>query len=262
MEENKVIIRIAIIIVFLLTVLIINPIKIVSAGNVGVKVTLGVVNEESLPSGLYVYLPIISSIKEMDIRTIRYNSSTETYTKDIQQAKMNYTVNYHLEAKTAAKVYKEVGENWEDKLITQNIEGSIKSVIGTWEAVELIENRQKATDAIYARLKDILAQNNVILENINITNIDYSGDFEKAVEDKVTAIQKAAEAKNRTVQVQEEANQKIIAAKAEAESMKIRSEALSQNQNLVSYEAVQKWNGQLPTYMMGNNVPFIANLTK
>jgi regulator of protease activity HflC (stomatin/prohibitin superfamily) len=59
------------------------------------------------------------------------------------------------------------------------------------------------------------------------------------------------------VQVEEEAKQKVIAAQAEAKSMAIRAQALSQNKSLVQYEAVQKWDGKMPQYMMGNTVPFI-----
>ena len=67
----------------------------------------------------------------------------------------------------------------------------------------------------------------------------------------------ALKAKNKTVQVQEEARQKVIAAEAEARSMAIRAQALSQNKSLVQYEAVQKWDGKMPQYMLGNSVPFI-----
>ena len=42
--------------------------------------------------------------------------------------------------------------------------------------------------------------------------------------------------------------------------MQIRSQALAQNRGLVEYEAVQKWDGVLPVYMMGDAVPFI-NMT-
>ena len=57
--------------------------------------------------------------------------------------------------------------------------------------------------------------------------------------------------------MQEEARQKLISAQAEAQSMKIRATALSQNKALVEYEAVKKWDGKLPEYMLGNSVPFI-----
>ena len=39
--------------------------------------------------------------------------------------------------------------------------------------------------------------------------------------------------------------------------MAIRANALSKNKALVEYEAVQKWNGILPQYMMGDSIPFI-----
>ena len=81
--------------------------------------------------------------------------------------------------------------------------------------------------------------------------------MEKAIENKVTAEQEALKAKNITVQVQEEARQKLISAEAEAKSMAIRANALTKNKALVQYEAVQKWDGKLPSYMLGNSVPFI-----
>ena len=46
-------------------------------------------------------------------------------------------------------------------------------------------------------------------------------------------------------------------ATAEAESIRIQSQALSNNAALVELEAVRKWNGILPQYMMGDTIPFI-----
>jgi hypothetical protein len=50
----------------------------------------------------------------------------------------------------------------------------------------------------------------------------------------------------------------VIAATAEAQSMKIRADALAQNHKLVSWEAVQKWDGKPPVNMYGSAaVPFV-----
>jgi regulator of protease activity HflC (stomatin/prohibitin superfamily) len=77
------------------------------------------------------------------------------------------------------------------------------------------------------------------------------------VEAKMVAIQKAIEEKNRTVQIDEQAKQTVLKAEAEAKSMQIRARALEQNPKLTEWEAVQKWNGTLPQYMLGGAVPFI-----
>lgn len=107
------------------------------------------------------------------------------------------------------------------------------------------------------KLQEQLDDNYISITDFNITDIDYSDAFEKAIESKVTAEQEALKAKNITVQVKEEARQKVIAAEAEAKSMAIRAQALTQNKALVEYEAVKKWDGKLPQYQMGGSIPFI-----
>jgi hypothetical protein len=39
--------------------------------------------------------------------------------------------------------------------------------------------------------------------------------------------------------------------------MRIKATALERNQKLVEYEAVQKWNGELPQYVGSGSIPFI-----
>ena len=96
------------------------------------------------------------------------------------------------------------------------------------------------------------------MSRFEITDISYTQEFENSVEQKVIAQQKAIEEQNRTKQIEEQARQKVLSAEAEAKSMQIRAEALEQNAKLVEWEAVQKWNGVLPQYMLGSGAtPFI-----
>lgn len=231
--------------------------EIVDTGHRGIETNLGKVVSESLPEGLYFYNPITSNIVEMDTRTLSYEAETEAYTKDLQQANIAFKINYNLEKTKVHLVYQEVGEDWEEKLVPQVVIGSLKEVIGKWTAEELISNRDKVLIAVTERTKKNLASQNVNVTNVELTNIAYSTAFENAIEAKVTAIQEAVKAQNQTKRIEEEAKQKVISAKAEAESMQIRSAALSQNKSLVEYEAVQKWNGVLPQYVLGNSTPFI-----
>lgn len=135
---------------------------------------------------------------------------------------------------------------------------AVKDVIGKWEADSLVSNRQKATNEIMDSLKSSLLVNHISVQNVVLENVEYSSQFERAIEEKQIATQNAIKAKNRTKQIEEEAKQKVLSAQAEAESMRIRSQALSQNQNLVAYEAVQKWDGKLPVNIYGSTpIPFI-----
>lgn len=231
--------------------------EVIDTGHRGVKTKYGKVSSESLEEGLYFYNPFTSTIIEMDARTQKYEVETTAYTKDVQQATFGVAVNYNLEKTKVHEVYANVGRDWEDKLIPQTVASALKTVVGKWDAVELIANRDKAQQAIQDAIAATLSEKFIYVTRVEIASIDFSDEFEKAVEAKVTAIQQAEKEKNATVQIQEQANQRIISAKAEAESMSIRAQALTQNKALVEYEAVQKWNGVLPQYMLGGSTPFV-----
>lgn len=237
-------------------------VEVVEPGEVGVKKSTGTVEEQPLLPGFYTYNPFLSSITIMDTQLQRFDSKTEVYTKDVQQAAITYTVNYSLKPSSAVSVYVNVGLEWEHKIIPQVVQASIKNSIGKWNAIDLISNRDKATTEMENYVKSQLDNRGIIITKLELTDISYDPAFEQAVESKVIAVQKAEEAKNKTVQVQEEANQRIIAAKADAEAMSIKTEALSKSQSLVAYEAVLRWDGKLPQYMMGETVPMINIPTK
>jgi prohibitin 2 len=236
-------------------------IKVVDTGQRGIKTRFGEVVSESLPEGLYFFNPITSTIVEMDTRVQRFDGETDTYTRDVQQAVIKYTLNYRLQQNAAHLVYRDIGREWENRLIPQVVLGTLKEVVGKWDAVDLISNRDKAATTAYESISRHLAERNIEVSRFEITDIAYTREFENSVEQKVIAQQKAIEEQNRTKQIEEQARQKVLSAEAEAKSMQIRAEALEQNAKLVEWEAVQKWNGVLPQYMLGSGtMPFI-NLT-
>lgn len=57
-------------------------------------------------------------------------------------------------------------------------------------------------------------------------NIDYSDQFESAIEKKVVAEQAALEEANRTKQIEQKAKQQIVQSEAEAKAIRIKAQAL------------------------------------
>jgi len=230
----------------------------VDTGFRGIKTSFGQVEGPPLVEGLYFVNPFTTSIHPMDVRIQRWDGKTQAYTRDVQEAAVEFTLNYKLRPEAAADVYRTVGTDWANKLIGQQVYQHLKNVIGQWDAVDLIANRQKANDAAQAAIVQALASSNVDVTAFSITDFQFSHAFNEAVEAKVIAQQRAQEAQNRTEQTKQEAQQRVISATAEAQSMKIRADALSQNPRLVAWEAVQKWDGKLPVNMYGQAaIPFI-----
>lgn len=233
-----------------------NSYTIISTGHKGVVVLFGKVDEKNvLSEGLHIVNPL-TNIIEIDVRRQKESFKTQPYTKDVQTATIDVVFTYSLNPTGVASLYKNFGDNWKDKLINPVLQTSLKNVIGKWEASDLVENRSKAIEQINNSLKERLNGKYVLYDSFDLINIDYSDAFEKSIEEKQIATQDAIKEKNNTVKINEKAKQQVISAEAEAKAMRIKTKALSQNKALIDYEAVQKWDGHLPT-TTGGVIPFL-----
>lgn len=237
----------------------------VDTGYRGIHTRFGEVRGEPLPEGLHFYNPFTSNIVEYQVREETWESETPIFTKDTQNVVVTFAVTFYPDPKLVTKLYQEIGytEDLVEKIIKPVALGSIKDSIGNVIADDLVSMREEVTKKALAEVKENLARRSVIVTDLQFTNLDFDDAYEKAVEEKVVAIQQAQKAKNETVKVREEGLQIEIEATAKAKAMQIQTQALSQSKTLVEYEAVKKWDGKLPQYILGGNgaTPFI-NLTK
>ena len=231
--------------------------KQIDPGEVGIRTFFGKITSQSLDEGLHFYWPIGGNIIVYDAKQQRMNCNTEVFTKDIQTAKIQFAINYSLDRTKVADLHQTVGISFEQKLIEPAVINAVKDVIGQWEADSLIAKREEAAKLIFSTLNQVLDKYAIQVSAVNIMDISYSDAFEKAVEEKQVAMQNAIKAKNITDQKTEEGKQLVILAEAEAKSMTTRAEALEKNKDLVLYEAVMKWDGKLPVYLMGDVVPLL-----
>lgn len=96
----------------------------------------------------------------------------------------------------------------------------------------------------------------VIVSMSLLSDIRFPKEVEEAIVAKIKATQEALQRENEVQKAKADAQIKITNAEADAKSIALKQQSITQN--LIQYEAVQKWNGQLPTYMMSNNsVPFV-----
>lgn len=228
----------------------------VDNGHSAVFTTYGKAEQKSYGPDLYWYNPWSTDIISMNTQQQKWENQTETYTKDVQKADIKFVLNYHLDPNQAHRMYQRVGEEWQDNILPQVTIETIKNELGRVDAVTLVATRGEVSERIFSALRAKLAKQNVIIDGFDLTDISFTDAFEHAVEAKQVAVQSAITAKNQTVQVEEQARQAVIKAKGQAEALSITSTALKGDPKLIELKAIEKWNGELPTYMTGN-VPFV-----
>lgn len=236
--------------------------EVVDTGFRGIETRYGAVVGKPLAEGLHFYSPFTSNIVEYGVRQETWTSKTDIFTKDTQNVVVEFSVTYYPDPLFVTDLYVKFGN--ENDLVTKAIKptvlGSIKDSIGQVIADELVSKRDAVRKRALLEVQENLAAKNVLVTDLQFTNLDFDDAYEAAVEAKVVATQEAQRAKNESVTIEEHAKQTIISAKAQAESMRIQSAALAQNKGLVEYEIAKKWNGVLPTMMMGGGSVPLLNL--
>lgn len=241
----------------IIILLLVGTFYIIPAGRSGILLTFGKPSMNSVGEGLHVKIPLVQQVIKMDVRTQKYEADASAASKDLQIVTSKIATNYHLVQSDVPKLYREVGVDYPMKIIMPMEQEVVKAVTARFTAEELITKREEVRVEIKQLLTERLAERSIIVEEVSIVNFDFSPEFNRAIEAKVTAEQNALAAKNKLEQVKYEAQQLIAAADGKAQAMSIESKALRENPDILQLRAIEKWNGQLPT-VTGGAIPFIS----
>lgn len=245
-------------IIFLLYTLM-ESFTVIPAGHIGIQVTFGTVNQQTMHEGAHLINPL-SAVRTVDVRLVGTKlEKASASTKDLQQVHTDIVVNYRLSGERVAHIYKEFGLDLEDKIILPAINESFKAVTARFTSEELVVKRDVVSQQIREELATKLGKYNINISEINLVNFGFSVDYQKAIEAKVIATQSKLKAEQDLARIEVEAKQAIARAEGEAKSIQIQTQAINSQggASYVQLKAIEKWDGKLPTTNAGGTVPFI-----
>ena len=265
------IILLAIIVLVIIGVVASSSVKIVDAGNRGILTHWNAVDLTNPPldEGIHFVIPFQDDVVQMEVRTLKYDTSTRSASQDLQTVQTTVTVNYHPDTERVHFLYKEIGLAYESRVIQPAIDETVKQVSANYNAEELITKRPLVKADIENAIRDRLNQFYIETEVISITDFEFSPLFAKAIESKVEAEQKAQKAENDLIRIEVEARQleaqavglaaaNIAEAQGEAEAISIINDALSNNPFYLEWLKTQAWDGKLPLVVGEGGTPFIS----
>lgn len=239
-----------------------SSITTVPTGYVGVKTRFGEVQEDIIQEGLNTKVPFIEKIVKIDCRTQKVELQNATATKDLQEVTFTIAVNYNINKKTANELYKTTGTNYQEIILNPSILESIKAVTAQYTAEELITKRSEVSNKMQETLKEKIESKGFNVVDFNIIDLDFSAEYNQAIEKKQVAEQQAKQAQYELEKAKVENEKKIENAKADAEVMRqqnsqITEETLRLKELENQQKLIEKWNGQLPTTSLGDNIPML-----
>lgn len=252
----------------------------VPTGHTGILTTFGKVEDVSLPNGVNIHAPW-QTVITMSNKEQKDSGKGVAFSKDIQEVSYSYTIQHMLQPGAAPTLYKNVGTEYFDIVVSPAINAVIKTYIGKANAESLIINRETITDDVN-REAAIIGERYGLSLTVIIDNFDFTDVFTNAVEAKQVAEQEKLRAQTEQEKLTMEAEQKAARDKIEAEAAaaiaKINAEAdlevqkinadaaeyagqkeaavnqaiaASLTPELVAYYEIMQWNGQLPSTVVG-----------
>ena len=264
-------------------------ISTVPTGHTGILTTFGRVEERNLPEGMNFHAPW-QNITTMTNKEQRDSGSGLAFSKDMQEVSYAYTTRHQLLSAYAPNVYKTVGTNYYSIVIDPTVNAVIKEQIGKANAEGLITSRENVTALVNEEVAEMCSAYGLNVTVI-IDNFDFTDAFTTAVEAKQVATQEKLRAQTEqerlTMEAQQKAERNRIEAQSAAEIARINAEAdlevqrisadaaeyagqkeaavnsaiaQSVTPELIEYQYALRWDGKLPTYMMGEGSTPIVNL--
>jgi len=276
--------------VLILVLVLVWPFYSVPTGSRGVITQFGkIVGIEG--EGLAI-LPPWQKLSNFSIRAETANiENAEGSTSDTQPVKVSLTVRYSIATDRVAEVFEKYSHDGNLSSYVQTATQEIfKAVTARYTAPDLIAQRSKVSNDIYAALREKLSLYGAQVINIDMRNFAFSDSYMHAINEKVTQEQLRLGAENKLKTVEAEQKQKVAVAEAEAsalrakadgeayanlkvataqaDALKIQNAALAQNKDVLELRRIEvamtqakAWNGVLPVNVYGSApIPFI-NLT-
>ncbi|MEG4346196.1 prohibitin family protein [Microcoleus sp. A003_D6] len=219
---------------------------IVNAGERGVMMQFGKVQEQVLGEGLHVILPIVHTVQKLSVRVQKQESSAEASSKDLQDVFTDVALNWHIIPDEANAIFQQIGDEKQvvDRIIDPAVEEVLKAVMAKYTAEEIITKRGEVKAGVDDFLTLRLVAYHIAVDDISLVHVHFSERFSDAVEAKQIAEQEAKKGEFLALKAVKEAEVKVNLAKGEAEVQRLLRDNLTAE--LLERQAIEKWNGKLP----------------
>jgi regulator of protease activity HflC (stomatin/prohibitin superfamily) len=256
----------------------------IDAGHVGVKVNLygdgKGVDDVTEVTGWVFYNPISTKIVEFptfmqhkEYKLDKENEVDESFvvnSKDGSEFHVSPLLNYSVRRERVPYIFAKYRVELsmiESGFLKTAVYDAFRVVANSYTADALISNRQEFEKKVREVLVSQLEPEGFTLSQFT-SNLIYPQTFKKAIEAKNNAVQTALTAENQVKTAEAEAKIKIARAEGSAKAMLTQARAEAEANQLkqrtltpmlIQQQWIEKWNGKLPTTMLGDkSTPMIG----
>jgi regulator of protease activity HflC (stomatin/prohibitin superfamily) len=225
-------------------------IRQVDAGQIGAVSLFGSVSDQVLTPGLNFVNPL-ASVTEFDVKTQNYTMSADydegekkgddairVLTADGLEVVVDLTVLYRVIPADAPRIYREIGTDYNDKIVRPVTRTRIRDNAVYYEAVALYSTkRDEFQGRIFKTIEADFRKRGLLLEQLLVRKINLPQSVKQTIESKISAEQEAQKMQFVLQKERQEAERKRVEAQGIADYQKILATGLTDKQ--LQYEAIK-----------------------
>lgn len=129
---------------FVILALVASFFVVINAGERGVLMRFGKVQNKILGEGIHLIIPIINTVERLSIRIQKHDIYTEIASKDLQQLLSDISLNWHIVPERANIIYQRIGnlDQVIERIIEPAAEEIIKGIMAKYTVQEIITRRE------------------------------------------------------------------------------------------------------------------------
>lgn len=220
--------------------------------------------------GFYFLIPLIEepTIYDMKARTytmsiaalegeIKGDDSLQALTSDGQNVLLDISIRYHPDLDNLVKLHRRIGVDYVNKVLRPQVRSIVRMIVSEYPVLDVYSGKRMAIQAeIENKMRESLKKSYITCEEVLLRNVQFSRDFQQAIENKQIAQQDAQRMKYVLEKQELEKTRKIIEATGEAESLRLKGKALADNPLLIQYEYVKLLSPNIQAIITDQNTIF------
>lgn len=209
--------------------------------------------------GMHFKIPVRDQIKTFEVRTQPKVLPCETNTKDMQQVTIVVRVLFRPVEEELPTILLDLGPDYEQRLLPQISYEVLKTTAAQYTAEQLISLREKVSKEVKEILQKRAMENNIIIDDVSLTDLQFSREFMAAIEMKQVAQQNAEKEKFNVQRKQEEVKADILRAEGDAEAAKLIADAINEfGPGIVAIRKIEAATKIAEELQRSRNVTFIS----
>ncbi len=225
--------------------LLMSSFHVVPPGHRGVSVTWGKVDPKVRGEGITFKKPFMERVYDVDVRQRTVEGQAGAYSSDLQTVLVAFKALYRIPEEKVVELFQKFQGDPYLSLVEPRIQEELKQTTSLFRAEELVKSREKIKVDLLDKVKRAMG-GMLVLEDIPITNFDFTDELEKAIEQKTIREQEALAKNFELEKARKDAEITLVNAEAEAKSVKIKGEAIKASPEVIDLEIAKRWNGVTP----------------